>query len=391
MATARRICVLTGTRADYGLLRGLVLAIEASPDTKLQLLVTGTHLSGEHGLTRGEILDDGLAPAATVPIWSEDDSALGAAIDTGGAIAGFARVLAELDPDVIVVLGDRLEALAAATASTILGIPVAHIHGGEVTEGAMDDSLRHAITKLSYLHFTSTEDHRRRVIQLGESPERVFFFGAPVVDALAGLDLLDRSAVEARFGVRLDGPTALMTFHPAGMDVLPADELFAELLAALEATDLHLIFTGTNSDIGSAGIRAAMAAFVAAHPDRVDFVESFGQLGYLSAMALVDVVTGNSSSTVLEAPVLGIPSVLIGDRQAGRPLGAGVLHPAPDRESIRDALNLAVQPGFRASSGSSPSPFGSRGFARRALDELLAHPIPRPPRKTFHDLTKDTA
>ncbi|WP_161972323.1 UDP-N-acetylglucosamine 2-epimerase [Glaciihabitans arcticus] len=386
MTTARRICVLTGTRADYGLLRGLVRAIEASPLAELQLLVTGTHLSGEHGATTAEIAADGIAPASSVRIWSGDDSALGAAVDTGGAITAFSRALDELAPDVLVILGDRLEALAAATAATILGIPVAHIHGGEITEGAMDDALRHAITKLAFLHFTSTEDHRRRVIQLGESPERVFFFGAPVVDALAELDLLGRAALEERFGIDLSGPTVLMTFHPAGMDVLPADELFDELLAALEATDLHLIFTGTNSDIGSAGIRAAMAAFVAAHPDRVDFVESFGQLGYLSTMALVDVVTGNSSSTVLEAPVLGIPSVLVGDRQAGRPIGASVLVPAPDREAIRVTIERAASAEFRAESTGSPSPFGEPGFARRTLAELLAHDIPRPPRKKFHDL-----
>lgn len=383
----RTIAVLTGTRADYGLLRGLLREIDTDPGLALQLIVTGTHLDDAFGRTASEIEGDGYAIAASVPIWSGEDGRVDVASDVGAAIPAYARALADLAPDVLVVLGDRLEAFAAAAAATIMSVPVAHIHGGELTEGAMDDALRHSITKMSYLHFTSTADHRRRVIQLGETPDRVFFHGAPIVDALAALDLLAPDEVERRFGVRLPARTALVTFHPATMDVAPPELLVDEMLTALAAVDdLHLIVTGSNSDIGTVDVRARIAAFVEAHPDRADFVESFGQLGYLSAMRAASVVVGNSSSTVLEAPVLGIPSVLIGDRQEGRPLAESVARPRPTREAIARAVRAALE-------GSAPeggaSVFGSPGFARRTARTLRDHEIPRPPRKSFHDLERD--
>jgi UDP-N-acetylglucosamine 2-epimerase len=227
------------------------------------------------------------------------------------------------------------------------------------------------------------------VIQLGESPDRVFFHGAPIVDALASLDLLPPDEVERRFDVRLPARTALVTFHPAVMDVAPPEELLDELLAALLAIeDLHIIVTGSNSDIGTADVRARIAAFAAANPARVDFVESFGQLGYLSAMRAAAVVAGNSSSTVLEAPVLGVPSVLIGDRQQGRPLAASVATPRPTREDIERAVRHALD----ADGGHGGAEvFGGPGFARRVAGTLAEHDIPRPPRKSFHDLERDAS
>lgn len=378
----RKIAVFTGTRADYGLLRGLALAVEASEKAHLMLIVSGSHLSAAHGMTSSEIAADGLTAAAEIPIWGGDDSSLGAASDVGAAIPRYAMALDELAPDVLVVLGDRLEAFAAATAATMVGIPVAHVHGGELTEGAMDDALRHAITKLSYVHLTSAEVHRRRVLQLGEAPERVHFLGAPIVDALASLPLLSADEVAARFAVRLDRPTALVTFHPAAMDVLPPSELLEELLAGLDAVDdLGVIVTGSNTDIGSDAVRDRLAAWVAQRPERVDYVESFGQLGYLSAMSHARVVAGNSSSTVLEAPVLGIPSVLVGDRQKGRPLAASVRVPTPDRDAIAAALRDAIADRGVLGGGI----FGEPGFAARALEVLLAADLPRFPRKTFVD------
>ncbi len=389
MSTPRvRIAVLTGTRADYGLLRGLARAIEQSDAADLQLIVSGTHLSDVHGGTVREILTDGLIPAVEVPIWSGDDSALGAARDTGRAVSAYASALADLESDVAVVLGDRLEAIAFALAATALGIPVAHIHGGEVTEGAMDDALRHAITKLASVHFPTTEDHRARVLQLGEDPARVHVLGAPIVDAVAELELMTRSEVESRFGVRFAEPTALVTFHPAAYDVRPPGELLQEMLAALlEVEVLHIIMTGSNSDIGSTDVRETIARFVAEHADRVDYVESFGQLGYLSAMSLVDVVVGNSSSTVLEAPVIGTPSVLVGDRQKGRPLAASVHTPGPSRDEIAEAIRTALT----QARTSQASIFGTPGFSGRVLDVLVSDTPPRPPRKTFHDLTQRSA
>lgn len=380
----RRIAVLTGTRADYGLLRGLMRAIDADPALELRVIVTGTHLVDTFGRTASEIEADGLPVAASVPIWSGDDSRVVVAADVGKALPSFAEALVALEPDALVVLGDRLEAFAAAAAATILSVPVAHIHGGELTEGAMDDALRHSITKMSYLHFVSTEEHRRRVVQLGEDPGRVHFHGAPVVDALPEIDLLPRAEVEARFGIRMPEPTALVTFHPAVMDVAAPAELLEELLAGLLAVDgLHVVITGSNSDIGTADVRRRIADFVSENRDRVDFVESFGQQGYLSAMSASAVVAGNSSSTVLEAPVLGIPSVLIGDRQQGRPLAASVTTPPADRHAIAEAVTAALRTG---ASTAGAGIFGSPGFAARTAATLRDADIPHPPRKKFHDL-----
>jgi len=379
---SRRIAVFTGTRADYGLLRGLIRELADAPDVELQLIVSGSHLSDAHGRTVKEIERDGVPIAASVPIWRDDDSAPAATRDVGDAVGRYGATLDTLNPDALVVLGDRLEALAVALAATILGIPVAHVHGGEVTEGAMDESLRHAITKLSYLHFTSTASHRDRVVQLGEEPDRVFFVGAPIVDAVASLDLLSRDELRDRFGIRLARPTILVTFHPASADVLPPLELLEELLGALEAVTTHdVIVTGSNTDIGSNAVRERIARFVAEHPHRVDFVESFGQLGYLSAMSASAVVVGNSSSTVLEAPVIGVPSVLVGDRQRGRPLAASVATPAPDREAIATAIREA-----RPVDGGATELFGTPGFAKRTAEILRTHDLPRYPRKPFHDV-----
>ena len=383
----RRIAIVTGTRADYGLLKYLVAAVEADPRAELALIVAGSHLSAAHGMTVDEIVADGIPIAARVPLWSGDDSALAAAVDTAGAVAAYARVLDDLAPDVVVVLGDRLEAMAMALAATVIGVPVAHIHGGELTEGAMDDALRHAITKLSYLHFTSTAEHRDRVIQLGEEPERVFDLGAPVLDAIDALDLLDATQLRERFGVTVDHRTMLLTFHPASFDAGESSvALLRELLAAIDATPgTTVVVTGTNSDIGSDEIRAELSAFVASH-ENAAYVESFGQLGYLSAMSLAGLVLGNSSSTVLEAPLLGVPSVVVGDRQRGRPLSASVLHPAPTSSAIADAIARGFDPEFRSAAAASGSIFGTPGFAGRALEVLVGSDIPVHPRKRFHDL-----
>jgi UDP-hydrolysing UDP-N-acetyl-D-glucosamine 2-epimerase len=414
---SRKIAVMTGTRADYGLLRPLIAELSAAsegdnPAVELQLIVTGTHLSEEHGRTIEEIVRDGYAPAAEVDIWGaeptkdllgeEGSASLTAAVETGEAVAKFALILNHLKPDVVVVLGDRLEAFAMATAATVLLIPVAHIHGGELTLGAMDDSLRHSITKLSYLHLTTTEEHRARVLQLGEEPGRVFNFGAPVLDAINDLKLMSREELEHKFGIRFGAKNILMTFHPAAFDVASAKFMIDELLAAMEATTgsssagdanhVQLIITGTNNDIGSDDVRAAIAAFAEAHPDHVSYVESFGQLGYLSVMREVDVVTGNSSSTVLEAPIFGKASVLIGNRQEGRPMGAGVIKVDGvasgifNRNEILTALQKALTPEFKALAASAPSPFGSAGFAKKAAELLTKFDLPSPPKKRFKDL-----
>jgi UDP-hydrolysing UDP-N-acetyl-D-glucosamine 2-epimerase len=379
---------MTGTRADFGLLRPLLTELDSRPDVTLQLIVTGTHLSAEHGRTVGEITSAGFSVAAEVSIWSEvdstHDSSLSAALDTGNAVAEFSRTLSALQPDVVVVLGDRLEAFAMATAAVVLQIPVAHIHGGELTLGAMDDSLRHAITKLSYLHFATTDEHAARIVRMGEEPSRVYNFGTPLLDTLSGIHFMQRDELEAKFGVVFGARTALMTFHPAAFDEAPALEMFEELLAAIEAMhECHFIFTGTNNDIGSDQVRERMAAFVAANPGRVTFVESFGQQGYLSAMHHVDLVVGNSSSTVLEAPLLGTPSVLVGNRQEGRPLAASVIKAHADRSELLQSMRKAIGPEFAAEFAAQGTPFGEPGFAAKAADALASVKFATPLKKKF--------
>lgn len=383
---ARRIAILTGTRADYGLLKFLARAAADDPRTELQLIVSGSHLSLEHGSTVSEIERDGLPIAAQVPIWSGNDGTVAAARDTGHALGSYAQTLAELDPDVVVVLGDRLEALSMALAATVLGIPVAHVHGGELTEGAMDDALRHAITKLAQLHFVTTEEHRRRVIQLGEDPDRVRLLGAPVLDALDQLELLAPTELADRFGVRFDRRTILMTMHPAAYDDPPTVEILRSALAALDQTaDVRLVITGTNSDIGSDELRREIFDFAGSHPEWTTYVESFGQLAYLSAVRASGAVIGNSSSTVLEAPLVGTPSVLLGDRQFGRPLSASVLVADSTVDAIGAAVRTALSTEFRERAAQTESVFGTAGFAHRALEVLASYPFTRFPRKSFRD------
>ena len=381
---SRKVAVMTGTRADFGLLRPLLAELDSRADATLQLIVTGTHLSAEHGRTVSEITAAGFSVAAEVSIWSSDNSSLGTALDTGNAVAEFSRTLSALQPDVVVVLGDRLEAFAMATAAVVLQIPVAHIHGGELTLGAMDDSLRHAITKLSYLHFATTDEHAARIVRMGEEPSRVYNFGAPLLDTLSGIHFMQRDELETKFGVVFGARTALMTFHPAAFDEAPALEMFEELLAAIEAMhECHFIFTGTNNDIGSDQVRERMAAFVAANPGRVTFVESFGQQGYLSAMHHVDLVVGNSSSTVLEAPLLGTPSVLVGNRQEGRPLAASVIKAHADRSELLQSMRKAIGPEFAAEFAGQGTPFGEPGFAAKAADALASVKFATPLKKKF--------
>ncbi len=378
----RKVAVMTGTRADFGLLRPLLAELAGRNDADLLLIATGTHLSAAHGNTLSEIEAAGFKVSASVSIWGDDDSSLAAAVDTGNAVAEFARCLSTLSPDVVVVLGDRLEAFAMASAALILQIPVAHIHGGELTLGAMDDSLRHAITKLSYLHFTTTSEHRDRVIGMGEEPARVFNFGAPVLDVLSTMTYMSRVELEAKFGVKFGARTGLMTFHPAALDEAPPAEMFTEILAAIDAVpDVHFIFTGTNNDIGSDAVRTMMESFVKLRADRISYVESFGQLGYLSAMREVDLVLGNSSSTVLEAPILGTPSVLVGNRQEGRPLGDSVLKVSANRAEILGGIKAALVLGSEPVS----HPFGRAGFAEKAAEVLATHKFGVPLKKAFYE------
>lgn len=384
----RKICVLTGTRAEYGLLRWLMADIKADPQLDLQIIVTGAHLSPEFGLTYQEIEADGFHIDRKVEMLLSSDTPIGITKSMGLALLGYADALAELQPDILVILGDRYETFCAAAAALVAKIPVAHLHGGEITEGAFDDALRHAISKLSHLHFVATEDYRRRVIQLGEAPERVFAVGGLGVDGILRQPLLDKSALELALGLRFARRNLLVTYHPATLEASSPAAQMKELLAALEALeDTLVIFTLPNADTGGRILISMIEAFVAAHPDRAKAYASLGQQRYLSCLRFVDAVVGNSSSGILEAPSFGIGTIDIGDRQRGRLKAASVIECPPERREISKALEKLYSPDFITRLNTVENPYGVGGASSGILGVLREHPLDALIQKRFYDQT----
>lgn len=370
-----RVAVVTGTRADWGLLRPLVDILGADPFFDVRIIVTGSHLSERFGMTVREVEQGGREVAARVPVDLEDDSELGVARATATVLAGVADALARLDADLVVILGDRTEALAAASAAAILRIPIVHLHGGEITEGAIDDMMRHAITKLASLHFTSTEVYRRRVIQMGEDPARVVCVGALGVDNALRMPRLSREQLESELGPVFGRRTALVTFHPetGSGPHLRSLEDFHELLEGLErVSDLALVFTRPNADAGNRALSDSLDAFVATHPDRSRVFTSLGVARYLSMLALTDVCVGNSSSGIIEAGALGTPTVDVGDRQKGRVAGATVIHVAPGASLVEAAVLEALAPAMQLRAAERVTPYGDGRAAEHMADVLRA-------------------
>lgn len=383
----RKICVITGARADYGLLYWLMKEIEAAADLELQVIVTGMHLSPEFGLTWRGIEQDGFAISRRVEMLMSSDTPVGIAKSTGLGMIGFADAYADLQPDLAVILGDRFETFAAAAAALVARIPIAHLHGGETTEGAFDEAMRHSITKMAHLHFTSTEVYRRRVIQLGEDPRRVFNVGAPGLDNIARLNLLSREMLEESLGFHLGERNLLVTFHPTTLEQATAARQFEELLAALEGRrDTTLIFTKPNADTDGRIICAMIDDFVAARPQQCKAFTSLGQVRYLSALRLVDATIGNSSSGLIEAPSLGVGTINIGDRQKGRIKAESVIDCAPRREAIAAALDRLYSPEFRAILPGVQNPYGSAGASRKIVEVLSHYPLGGILKKRFHDV-----
>ena len=376
MSTRRTICVVTGSRADYGLLRSLLRAIAEDQRLVLQIVATGTHLSPEFGMTREEIEADGFTVEAEVEMLLSADSAVATAKSMGLAVLGFAEVLARLAPDILVVLGDRVEILAAAETALVLRIPIAHIHGGELSEGAFDDSIRHAVTKLAQWHFVAAPPYRRRVEQMGESPDRVFDVGAPGLDDLAAVEWLDRAALADALGMTLGEPLLLVTYHPVTLGAEDPRRPTAELLAALETmADATIVFTYPNADTGGRAVRRDLERFAGAAPGRRRVFASLGRQRYLSLMRTADVVVGNSSSGVIEAPALKKATVNIGDRQRGR-LRAGSIIDVPERrDEIARAIRLALSDRFRQRLAATVSPYGQGDAGRRIKDHLKTVPL----------------
>lgn len=385
---ARRICVVTGSRAEYGLLYWLMRGIQQRKGLQLQLIATGSHLSPEFGLTYKAIEADGFIIDRRVEMLLSSDSAVGIAKSTALGIAGMADALAELKPDLIVILGDRFEMLGPAIAAAFARIPVAHLHGGEATFGAVDEAIRHSITKMSHLHFTSTEDYRRRVIQLGESPERVFNVGAPGIDNIRRLALLSRDELAAQLNYVWRERNFLVTFHPATLDAGEPGEQFAQLLAALDAfPEAGVIFTLPNADADGRALIAMVREYAAAHSERVIACTSLGQLRYLSVLKHADVMIGNSSSGIIEAPALHTPVVNIGDRQKGRVRADSTIDCAPRSAEIRAAIDTALSADFQNTRRFSKNPYGEGGASDAILEVLANFNLDGVLKKEFHDLS----
>ena len=381
----KRVCVVTGSRAEYGLLRWVMQGLQDSSYCQLQTVVTGMHLSPEFGSTWQAIVADGFTIDWQVDMLLGSDSAVGVTKSMGLATIGFADAFAHLTPDLVVILGDRFEILAAASAALIAGIPIAHLHGGEVTEGAYDDAIRHALTKMAHLHFTAAEPYRDRIIQMGEDPARVWCVGGFGLDGVMKFDRMGRLELENSIGMSL-GETALMvTFHPETASGASPRAQMAELLAALEDTVAQLIFTMPNADNEGRALFAMIDDFVARHPGRSCVHTSLGQRRYLSALAEVDAVVGNSSSGLIEAPAFGKGTVNIGARQDGRLRAASVVDCAAERSAIAQAIAHVLTPGFRADLATQTNPYGNGGASARTvsiIEDWQACPGP----KRFYDL-----
>ena len=369
--TPRRICVVTGGRADYGLLYWVMRDIAAVPDLELQLIVTGSHLEPRFGETVKVIEADGFHIDARVPLGLTDDSPAGVGRSMAAALAGVGEAIGRLKPDLLLVLGDRYEILAAASAALLHALPVAHIAGGDLTRGAIDDAARHALTKLSHVHLATHAAAAQRVRRMGEEGWRVHLVGSPGLDHLRRTPLLDRSALEAALGRPLGARNLLVTFHPVTLAAEGGAAQVHALLQALDETagEATVWITGVNADAGREAIATAMGAWAARRPD-THLSDSLGQTRYLSLMKIADAVIGNSSSGLYEAPALGTPTVDIGDRQAGRPAAASVVHAEPDAGAIADAIRKALA----SPRGDGDTPYGDGRSAGRIVEILRGLP-----------------
>ena len=364
----RTIGVVTVARSDYGIYWPILRRLQADTEVQLKLFVSGMHLSPEFGLTVKAIEADGFPIAERVAMLLASDSPEGIAKSIGLGVIGFAQAYARSKLDILVVLGDRFEMYAAALAALPFKIPIAHLHGGEVTQGAIDEALRHSMTKLSHLHFVATQESARRIRQLGEEPWRVIVSGAPSLDNLRSIDLYSQAELRQRYGVSLQPAPLLVTFHPATLEHEQAEWQAAELLAALAEINLPVIFTLTNADTGGRIIRQRISDFVKTQTSAW-MLDNLGTRGYFSLMKVAAAMVGNSSSGLIEAPSFELPVVNIGARQAGRVRAANVIDVGYDRAAIIDGVRRAVRPEFRANLGGLVNPYGDGA----AAEKIVAH------------------
>jgi GDP/UDP-N,N'-diacetylbacillosamine 2-epimerase (hydrolysing) len=382
----RKICVITGARAEYGLLRWVMQGVKDDHELTLQVIATGMHLSPEFGLTYREIEHDGFMIDRKVEMLISSDTPVGIAKSMGLGLIGFADTLNELNPDLIVVLGDRFEIFAAVAAALVARIPVAHLHGGESTQGAFDEALRHSITKMSHLHFVAAEKYRQRVIQLGEQPERIFLVGGLGIDSIMRLKLLARTELEASLDFKLGQKSLLITFHPVTLEKATAADQMAELLAALGTLqDTQLVFTMPNADTDGRVLIRMVGQFVSQH-DNARHYSSLGQLRYLSCIAHTDGMVGNSSSGLLEVPSFRKGTINIGDRQRGRLQASSVINCEPTRLSISAALGILYSADFQADLSQVWNPYGAGGASEKVVETIKYYDIDGITKKAFYDL-----
>jgi UDP-hydrolysing UDP-N-acetyl-D-glucosamine 2-epimerase len=372
----RKICIFTGTRAEYGLLKPLMDEIKSDPDLELQIIASCMHLSPEFGLTYKEIENDGFTIDEKIEMLLSSDTPSGIVKSMGLGMIGYTDALNRLKPDITVVLGDRFEALAFAIASFVNRIPIAHLYGGEATEGLIDEGIRHCITKLSYLHFTSTEEYRKRVIQLGEDPQRVFNVGALGIDNIKKMKLLTKDEIESKLGIKFKSKNLLITYHPVTLKKDESEKEFKALLNVLkELEDTLLIFTKPNADTEGRKIIKLIEEFVKENGDKAVVFTSLGQLNYLSIMQYVDAVVGNSSSGIIEAPSLKVPTINIGDRQKGRIRAESVISCKGAEDEIKKAINIIYDENFRKKVKDVKNPYGDGNSAKRIKEILKTYKI----------------
>lgn len=368
-----KICVVTGTRAEYGLLKPLISKIKEDPAFTLQLLVTGAHLSPEFGLTYRQIESDGFHIDKKVEMLLSADTSSAIVKSMGIGLIGYADAFQELQPDLLIILGDRYEMLAVASSALIFRIPIAHIHGGEITEGAYDDAIRHSITKMSALHFTSTEKYRQRVIQLGEHPDRVFNVGAIGLDNFRSLTLLSKDEIEKELSIHFNKFNYLVGFHPETLSNISAETQFKELLSAIDIQkDSFFIFTKANADTDGRVINQMMEKYVASNPQKAVLFSSLGSLRYLSIMKHVTAIVGNSSSGIVEAPSAHTATINIGNRQKGRIQAESIINSLIKRESILNAFETVKGEQFQNKIMRTVNPYGS-GVASIQIVQVLKH------------------
>ncbi len=386
----RKIAVFTGTRAEYGVLYWIIKALHTAPDVQLQLLVGGMHLSPEFGYTVKQIEDDDFPIVERMEFLLSSDSPVGISKSMGLALINAAGVMDRQKPDLLLLLGDRFETMAVAQAAMVACVPIAHIHGGETTEGAIDEAARHSITKMSHLHFAATEKYRNRIIQLGENPERVFNFGAPGIDNILKLDLLKREELDSAINFQLGQHYFLITYHPVTLEAGGTVDSLKNLLTVLDSYPDHkLVITYPNADSGGRKLIEVLEAYQHKQLERVLLIQSLGQIRYLSVMKHCDAVIGNSSSGLIEAPTFNIPSVNIGNRQKGRIAGETVINCNDSVASIKESINKSVSDFFIQYCQELVNPYGKGNASERIVEQLLNYSLDGILKKQFYDLSHD--